>query len=129
MIRRACVIAALLGLFLQGSSAVHMLLVAHVRCAEHGELIHATEPRDRGSIAHTRTDRAAVEGMRHGSSEAGHAHCPLSSQRREVLTRVLRAAVGLALRSPAPAWTILGQQHGSDGPSRFRVAPKNSPPA
>jgi hypothetical protein len=96
MIRRACVLASILGLFLQGSTGGHMLLVEHSRCVEHGELVHNSEAHAHVSAAHPHADLAAVHATHNGDS-------------------VHDVGVTDAFVAPLAA--------------RFRIAPKNSPPA
>ena len=128
MIRRACVLAGLLALLLQGSTGGHMLLVEHTRCAEHGELVHRGDSHERVDSEHAHADVAALEGTPSQGSGEAHDHCALSVDRRgavaaivspEPFTQSLEAAQGFA---PVDAQVVTGT-------ARFRVAPKNSPPA
>lgn len=128
MIRRACALAGLFALLLQGSNGGHMLLVEHTRCAEHGELVHGGDAHDHADASHTERDLVALEDVSEDASEAAHEHCSLTAERRDTLLSVGHAEV-----SPCSAELAeLGA-----GPStfasvkaeRFRLAPKNSPPA
>ena len=105
-----------------------MLLVEHVRCAEHGDLIHRSASRDHDIL--TRADRrlTTIGELADPETESAHSHCPLSSHRREAWAPASQAQAGCALRGEAPAWTLLARQSTRDDSSRFRVAPKNSPP-
>lgn len=126
--RRTCALVALLALFLQGSTGGHVLLVEHTRCAEHGELVHGE-----ASHRHLTPDQRSTEGRRFersvpASSDDAHGHCAPFADRRDALPSVdaPRPFVGLALADEAS----LAQ----DAPvvqqsNRFRIAPKNSPPA
>ena len=128
MIRPACVLAGILGLFLQGSNGGHMLLVEHSRCAEHGELVHSEGAHPRVAAAHTHGDSAAVHGTPDDGSDEAHEHCALSVDRRDaplsivawmVSTRSTPAAPDLAVGDAvAVARTVL-----------LGLAPKTSPPA
>lgn len=118
---------ALVALFLaaQVSSFTHELLVRHVTCPEHGELIHADEstagsPAEEPALA-VRAAPAAI-------STHGHEHCLACTARRGqlfiaaptaalVVAPALKLAAGAARRTtPAPV-------------ALLRLAPKSSPPA
>lgn len=123
---RDCVILGLLALVLQGSSGGHMLLVEHAKCAEHGELIHrahghgidtATEP---GRSLRSTTDP---------ESKASHDHCLLAAERRDALKPVADAWVAIVLTIDAPDCFPVVDSALPENAPRFRVAPKNSPPA
>ena len=128
MIRPACVLAGMLGLFLQGSNGGHMLVVEHSRCAEHGELVHGGDAHPHVAAAHTHGDSAAVHGTPDDGSNEAHEHCALSVDRRDaplsivarvVSTRSVPAAPDLAVvDAVVVARTVL-----------LRLAPKTSPPA
>jgi len=128
MIRRACVLAGLLALLPQGSTGGHMLLVEHTRCAEHGELVHRGDSHEHVDSERAHADAAALEGTPSEGSGEAHDHCALSVDRRgavativspELLTQALEAAQGFA---PTDAQLVTRS-------ARFRIAPKNSPPA
>ena len=128
MIRRACVLAGLLTLLLQGSTSGHILLVEHTRCAEHGELVHRGDSHEHVDSEHAHADAAALEGTPSEGSDEAHDHCALSVDRRgavaaivspELLTQALEVAQGFARTDAQPVAHT----------ARFRIAPKNSPPA
>jgi len=128
MIRRACVLAGLLALLLQGSTGGHMLLVEHTRCAEHGDLVHRGDSHEHVDSEHAHADVAALEGTPSEGSGKTHDHCALSVDRRgavativspELLTQALEVAQGFV---PTDTQVVTGT-------ARFRIAPKNSPPA
>ncbi|KPK16107.1 MAG: hypothetical protein AMJ62_06875 [Myxococcales bacterium SG8_38] len=129
MIRRCCIVAALLALFLQGSSAGHMLLVQHSRCAEHGELIHGGEGQGHDPVGRIAAGSAAIGGLADPGSDEAHEHCALWSDRRQAVAAIPQTQVGLAPACDAQGCTALVQQRIDEDSSRFRVAPKNSPPA
>jgi hypothetical protein len=128
MIRRACALAGLLGLFLQGSSGGHMLLVEHTRCAEHGELVHGGEAHHHVGAAHDESDFRAFQTGSDGASGEAHQHCALIADRRDALV-----SIGNAQSAPLAASTVqsLVAEQGlvAAETQRFRIAPKNSPPA
>ncbi|MDH3817234.1 MAG: hypothetical protein OES21_01390 [Myxococcales bacterium] len=128
MILSACVLAGLLARLLQGSTGGHMLLVEHTRCAEHGELVHRGDSHAHINSKRARADAAALEGTPSQGSDPAHHHCALSVDRRgavaaivspELFTQALKVVQGLVLTD---AQLVTGA-------ARFRVAPKNSPPA
>lgn len=129
MIRRCCIVAALLALFLQGSSAGHMLLVEHARCAEHGELIHGDQRHGHGPVARDDAGSPSIAGHSDPGSDETHGHCALWSDRRQTVAAVPQAQVGLAPVCDVAGWTMPVRQRVHEDSSRFRVAPKNSPPA
>jgi len=128
MIRRACVLAGILALFLQGSSGGHMLLVEHARCAEHGELVHNGEAHDHVASEHGRADSATVHGTPDAGADEAHEHCSASADRRDALVSIVEAQVSARV-SEAPHGCTLPNAFVVADTARFRVAPKNSPPA
>jgi hypothetical protein len=128
MIRRACVLLGMLGLFLQGSTGGHLLLVEHTRCAEHGELVHGNSLHHHASDDLVGPNDPAVSGIARGTAEGSHEHCALSADRRDALHLI-----------PGPRIVAYADAAGevSEPPTtrptadlgRFRIAPKNSPPA
>jgi len=128
MIRRACVLAGLLTLFMQGSSGGHMLLVEHTRCAEHGELVHDGDAHRHVAGEHAHADSTSVHGTPDASSGEAHDHCALSIDRRDAFVSICTPARSThALETPhasAPTDAFVVART-----ARFRIAPKNSPPA
>ena len=128
MIRRACTLAGLLALLLQGSSGTHMLLVEHSRCTEHGELVHGGEAHQHEGAAHVETGSGAFQTGSDDGSDEGHGHCALTVDRRGALLSIAAARVSPRLvqlrQAFGPASTCVPVDA-----ERFRVAPKNSPPA
>jgi len=104
----------------QVGAAAHSLLVSHVTCLEHGEVIHtggAAEP----AFAQP-SERVSRQGAR------GHEHevCLIALHQRESAGPAAASLISTAapLIAPAPpiaAVPLLGQ-------SLFRLAPKTSPP-
>ena len=128
-IRNTCFHVALLGLLLQGSSAGHMFFVEHGRCAEHGELVHGQPSHAHAKPAHHETSEVAIQSTPGTSSEEAHDHCLLASDRRDAAARVSHARIGAAPLAHAPDRFARNQLGPRDESTRFRVAPKNSPPA
>lgn len=109
---------------------VHEATTSHVRCAEHGELIHGVVPDAAAVVAATpqaSQDRVAHDGPR--APGEPHEHCLLAYASREVSTE----ARGLALTSIAlPTTNIARARPDVPAPRRdgvYRTAPKTSPPA
>ena len=92
---------SVIALLLQGSEGGHMLLVEHTRCAEHGELVHASETHDHvvddAAKALHRTFEAAAD---LGDEEA-HEHCSHAADRRDAAADV-PTSHALALRRDEP---------------------------
>ena len=105
----------------QLGGAVHNLLVSHVVCLEHGDVIHSSAVAERVPVSPHRGIAA--------SPVRGHEHdvCLIALHRRD---RVAQTAPAMAL-APAPA-----QRPQSAPPRvvpppsarRFELAPKTSPP-
>lgn len=118
----------LVALLLPGSGAGHMLLVEHVRCAAHGELLHAGEAARHELGDHALGEPAGVHGSSQDLSGEGHEHCAPSADRRDALAPIGCAEVHPVPPRDAPASPPLAMLR-ADESGRFRVAPKNSPPA
>ena len=128
MIRRFCVLGALLALVLQGSTGGHMLLVEHSRCAEHGELVHGHASRDLAADTGEQARGPAFETRHEQGADEGHVHCALSANQRDVLAVIVEAQL-----CPRVAETsehlVVERADLSPQAKPFRIAPKNSPPA
>jgi hypothetical protein len=126
MIRRACVLVGILGLFLQGSNGGHMLLVEHSRCAEHGALVHHGDahPHEVAEYA----DATSVQGTPDLGSDEAHEHCALSSDRRDASVAI---GASLVVANSASTSQVTAQADAfiTSQSALFRIAPKNSPPA
>ncbi len=128
MIRRTCVLVGLLALFLQGSSGGHMLLVQHTRCADHGELVHPGDAHPHVAAEHAQPDSAAVHGTPDAGSDKTHEHCSVSANRRDGLVAIVDAPASAHVCA-MPHGVAVAHEFIVTDPARFRVAPKNSPPA
>ena len=128
MIRRACVLASLLALFLQGSSGGHMLLVEHTRCPEHGELVHNGDADPQLAGKHAYEDATSVHGTPDAGADEAHDHCALSVDRRDAIGSIGAALTSARVCEPLRNSALSDAFVASDA-SRFRIAPKNSPPA
>jgi hypothetical protein len=114
----------------QLSAVTHFLIVEHVQCAEHGELIHAHEQHHEGDESAYRDAPPASQHFTPSgkADDHGHDHCLVSSERRES-----------AVPASAPATLASTSVHAAFFPQSFaelvfveRVyafAPKTSPPA
>jgi hypothetical protein len=115
----AFVLASLFGI-------LHEAATAHVRCAEHGELIHrdATVASTDGS-AHAQF----LDGLR-AEAVPGHEHCSLVSATREsrLVPRPPAIASSPVASAAAPVVTSPRAVPARAG-SLYRTAPKTSPPA
>lgn len=105
-----------------------MLLVAHTRCAEHGELVHEEQRHHHDAVADSSEDGAAWESGSDEASSAAHQHCALTADRRD-------AVVSTAESQLCGSLAVVRYEKTFEQPlvrvsvPRFRVAPKNSPPA
>jgi hypothetical protein len=125
--RASAGLVALLALTAQLGSAVHLALVSHVACPDHGELVEVATPRsaDRASDA-TRSAALALDSS--PAAAHGHDHCAIATFRREQsaaprghaaalpVPRSIASLVHLPDASPPPAIALLS------------LAPKSSPP-
>jgi len=127
MIRSAYVLTSLLILMLQGSSGGHMLLVEHTRCAEHGELVHG-DAHQHGAGPQQQAESPSLHGMPDPSTEEGHDHCSVSSDRRDALVLMATADAGIQASKADEPLRLRSAVIPPITP-RFRIAPKNSPPA
>jgi len=113
----AFVFASLLGV-------LHEATTIHVRCAEHGELIH----RD-ATIANTASaDRDAVVRDLRVETKPSHEHCSLTSSTRDSRLVPRPPAIVSApviISSFAIAGPLVAVARGGD---LYRTAPKTSPP-
>ncbi len=102
-----------------------MLLVEHTKCVEHGELVHDAHghPVDLTADA----DRS-LRGTSDPEREASHDHCSLATERRDAVTPIDDAWVTHMLTIDAPDGIAIEITPSEKAP-RFRLAPKNSPPA
>lgn len=112
-------------------SYAHMLLVAHARCPEHGELLHVEAP---GAVQlGARTEAAgglSVIGSAERLSSESHAHdhCVVASARKA--ETVLESAGAIAVIEPAGSPGGGDERRAGSAPVPLYVlAPKNSPPA
>jgi hypothetical protein len=110
----------------QGVSLAHFAIVKHAYCAEHGEIIELrAEPAHPGG--HTHAGKLPGLYAAYDSSESGHDHCLASAHRRDAAISPPACAItlnhgGLSALPPSIAWS-------PSSPDRFRLAPKQSPPA
>jgi len=114
----AFVLASLFGV-------LHEAATTHVRCAQHGELIHrdATVANTEGSAHGT------VLGDLQGEALPGHEHCSLTSVTREsrLVPRspvIVSAAVAVSCLTTSVPRVMTAR-----GAVLYRTAPKTSPPA
>lgn len=104
-----------------------MLLVEHSRCLEHGELVHGSDRDHHDTAAHRKPDSSTFNGAAQQPEDA-HKHCTISADRRDAVTSVAGAASSVTDTAVAigltPTTTLIVASF-----NRFRLAPKNSPPA
>lgn len=118
----------------QLSGLLHMLLVQHVVCPEHGELIHADErgksDAHGGSVRVTSSDPAPIAIHAAPDSSESHAddHCLICAQPREpaALSGPVHGLMISVGSSVAPVASIDSVDSGRI--PIYMLAPKNSPP-
>jgi hypothetical protein len=126
--RLLSVSVGLLCLSLQLSTALHMVLVEHVRCAEHGEWVHAADAHDEHADLHH--DAASLEpgfvAADHPADDS-HDHCPTCTERRKssLQSVALVELVPAGLERSPDRIELRVSHHGA---RVFPFAPKTSPP-
>ena len=128
MIRRACLLAGILAVFLQGSNGGHMLLVEHARCPEHGELAHNGESHHHETGGHAESDSPTFQNTSTDRPEEAHEHCGFSADHRNALIAISGAQLSTHAYETRVDFVLASVFVGPSG-ARFRIAPKNSPPA
>jgi hypothetical protein len=127
-VRLVAVFAALACCVAQLSAFVHLALVRHAACPEHGEWVHVDGPPQLHAAHETKptTDGPALDAL---DEAHGHDHCLIALSGRE---RTTLAATQQLPRPPsdrvvaAPRGPPANRLHASLAPLHF--APKNSPP-
>lgn len=132
--QRLQLLIAAICLVAQGLAAGHHVLVEHTRCAEHGEMVHASEHAAHatsGAEHSAARSQALVSDVDAMSSAEGahvddHEHCVATSDRRKALLcvpAIVEAAPVIALRV-----TVDVVQQAPRSQARYWIAPKTSPP-
>jgi|SRR5262252_442904 len=105
----------------QVGAAAHNLLVSHVTCLEHGEVIHSGAAPAQPDVGQP-TERASRQGAR------GHEHdvCLIALHRRESAGPAVVALDSTVIPLIAPAPRMVAPP--LRGQSVLRLAPKTSPP-
>jgi hypothetical protein len=112
----------------QGASLAHFALVKHAICPLHGELIHPdSEPHAAPVVSAANRAEPALFGSEQDGDASRDDHCGVVGHRREVALTAVTTAV-LADAAPA-ANAPVGLAWAPTSETRFRVAPKQSPPA
>lgn len=109
----------LIGLF---ASPLHQLLVEHVRCAEHGQLVHAGDHADAGHALAEQALLIAAEA--HGD----HDHCDscaVAPAIGDVEAPTLASSPGSGDGDQSDPTVVAVRAPSTD---RYRIAPKQSPP-
>lgn len=105
------------------ATALHHVLVVHVRCAEHGDLVHGhalAEHVTPVSPARGRTVRNPA------AAHDGHEHCPAAAHSRADLAL---ASQNLHVRVAAPGAVPRLAREAAPAQEPLDRAPKTSPPA
>jgi hypothetical protein len=129
LLRPFMVVAAWVCLLTQLSALTHFLIVEHVRCAEHGELIHAHDAHHSAPLnEHTEQVSRSQQFTASGDSDVhDHDHCLVSAERREAspgecfLPELKARQKQLHVPDAAPTHAMIAV-------SIYAFAPKTSPP-
>jgi hypothetical protein len=118
----------MLASFLLGSNGAHLLLVEHSRCAEHGEMVHYGEGHHHEASGHLEPGSPALHGTPDDLPEEAHEHCALSAEHRPALIAIGDSQWSVHVCQVRVDFAPVTALVTTDS-TRFRVAPKNSPPA
>jgi len=118
----------MLAVFLQGSNGGHMLLVEHARCAEHGELVHNGVDHHHETGGYAESDSPTFQNTSSDRPEEAHEHCAFSADHRNGLIAIGGAQLSTHAYEARVDFALASVFVGPSG-ARFRIAPKNSPPA
>ena len=114
----------------QLTGLTHLIMVRHVTCPDHGELVHSEGPTlaSPGDALRTPPGTSYRAAPRQADSH-GHDHCLVSLSRREQLSAPV-ATTTLTIAYPWPESAPV-ERVGSRaaGAALLRLAPKSSPPA
>ena len=142
-LRSWCAVVGIAALLAQGSSVGHMVLVEHVVCAEHGELVHGDALH--GGAAHgeaTHADQAdafvasashdqeghALHATSLADEEHAHEHCATSNKRRVAVPVAAETEVAFVARETRALIADAVEVRPSTT-AQLLLAPKTSPPA
>jgi hypothetical protein len=112
----------------QVSSILHLTLVEHERCSEHGEIVEARRPhRDRTRVVTPSAPRGPSVA---GALAAGHQHdcCLALLDRRTSPSSAVVSSVALVVDTAPPSMPA-ARVAPARGPPLLHLAPKSSPPA
>jgi hypothetical protein len=118
----------MLAVFLQGSSGGHMLLVEHARCADHSELVHNGEGHHHETGGYAESDSPTFQHTSSDPPEEVHEHCAFSADHRNALVAIGGAQLSIHAYEARVDFALASVFVDPSG-ARFRIAPKNSPPA
>jgi hypothetical protein len=118
----AFVLSSLIGM-------VHEATTKHVRCAEHGELVHAASTTTTTTAATISADAASAVRDAPAAAIHGHDHCSLTSTTRDSRVELRPLAVTAARVAISDVATALPRPIAARGARLYRTAPKTSPPA
>jgi hypothetical protein len=112
----------------QAMGIVHLAVVRHATCPEHGEITHAAEPPVSPAEATPAFDTApGLKAVTLDATADSHDHCLACAVRKEAAAyRVLRPLPAVA--ELAPSLPVTGEAPGG-ARTLYRLAPKTSPPA
>jgi hypothetical protein len=112
----------------QGASLAHFAIVRHAICPVHGELIHpGSEPHSPPAVHATRAPGPALYGSAQDGDAARDDHCGVVGYRREVALPTISSAI--LPEDVRPVGTPMTLAWAPTSETRFRIAPKQSPPA
>ena len=123
--RICAAVLAFVALASQLASFAHLVLVRHVRCAEHGEMIEVDDDHIVAARPHTAHDALIATSA---SEDEAHDHCLMVPMRRD------RATIGTTFAFDSihvDAYGTIGRVVRAEIPppiATLRFAPKNSPP-
>lgn len=115
----------------QFSGLAHLLLVRHVTCPVHGELMHAGD-REAAPFEHVRvagSPAAVVAGVQSEIDSYDDEHCAVVGHRREQALPVSSVTHGLQIVVAAASKPAVDAARRCGGLDCYVLAPKTSPPS
>jgi hypothetical protein len=125
--RHFAAVLTVLALAGQVSSFAHLVLVRHVTCAEHGDMIEVGRERAIVATAYRQAPTEVV-GAASRADTHGHEHCLIAPMRRDRLAAGTPASFDSAHVDAYGTIGVVGDDGVAPPIAPIVLAPKNSPP-
>lgn len=124
----ACFLA---GVYAVGAFAglVHVAAVEHERCAEHGEIMHASAALERAEHVLSLFDESRLRPGERAEKHGDHDHCLIMAPSSQEVLALSHCVVvkPLQVRVASVALALTGSDD-AHGEALYRLAPKHGPP-